>query len=60
MNSQLPPPLVVAMTCTILQWVASLVLPPIPDFNPDQVLIGNLQIIGVIWVYQTITKYVKF
>ena len=60
MPSQLPPPLIVALTCAIIQWVASLVLPSIPDFYPNQVFAGNIQIIVIIWLYQMIIKYIRF
>jgi hypothetical protein len=56
----MPSPLLVALVCAILQWVASLVLPSIPDFDSTTVMLGNIQIITIIWFYQGLVKYIRF
>lgn len=54
-------PLLLLLLISVLQWLVVMVLPSTPtDFNPTTFLLGNLQIIIIIWVYQTIKKYVKF
>ena len=67
----MPSKLLVVTAFAILQWlcvmasvgIAQWLDPSVPVplwFNPTQFLAGNLQIIIVLWVYQTITKYIKF
>ena len=67
----MPSQLVVVTAIAVLQWLctlASLKLSqwlqpelPIPlGFDPTTFLDGNLQIIFILWAYQTILKYVKF
>ena len=34
--------------------------PMVIDFDPTAILAGNLQIVVVLWMYQAITKYIKF
>ena len=67
----MPSQLVVVTAIAILQWlcvsasvyVLELLEPNLPVplwFEPNAFFAGNLQIIAVIWLYQTIIKYVKF
>ena len=67
----MPSQLVVVTAIAVLQWlcvsisvyVLQLVEPNLPVplwFEPNAFFAGNLQIIVVIWLYQTIIKYVKF
>lgn len=67
----MPSQLVVVTAIAILQWlcvtasvyVLQLLEPNLPVplwFEPNAFFAGNLQIIAVIWLYQTIIKYVKF
>jgi hypothetical protein len=67
----MPNQLVVVTAIAILQWLcitASVGIAqwldqsvPVPLwFEPNAFFAGNLQIIIVLWVYQTITKYIKF
>ena len=67
----MPSQLVVVTAIAVLQWlcvlasvyVLQLVEPNLPVplwFEPNAFFAGNLQIIAVIWLYQTIIKYVKF
>lgn len=51
-------PLLIAIA--VLQWLVITLLPNVePQFNHTTFLYGNLQIIGIIWVYQVINKYIK-
>ena len=67
----MPSNLTVATAIALLQWlctlasvyVLELLEPNVPVplwFEPNAFFAGNLQIIAVIWVYQTINKYIKF
>ena len=67
----MPSQLVVVTAIAVLQWlctlasvyVLELLEPNLPVplwFEPNTFFAGNLQIIAVIWLYQTIIKYVKF
>lgn len=67
----MPSQLLVVTAIAVLQWlcvlasvyVLQLVEPNLPVplwFEPNAFFAGNLQIIAVIWLYQTIIKYVKF
>ncbi len=67
----MPSQLVVVTAIAILQWlcvtasvyVLQLLEPNLPVplwFEPNAFFAGNMQIIAVIWLYQTIIKYVKF
>ena len=67
----MPSQLVVVTAIAVLQWlcvsasvyVLQLVEPNLPVplwFEPSAFFAGNLQIIAVLWCYQTITKYIKF
>ena len=67
----MPSQLVVVTAIAVLQWlcvsasvyVLQLLEPNLPVplwFEPNAFFAGNLQIIAVIWLYQTIIKYVKF
>ena len=67
----MPSQLVVVTAIAVLQWlcvmasvsVLQLVEPNLPVplwFEPNAFFAGNMQIIVVIWLYQTIIKYVKF
>ena len=67
----MPSQLVVVTAIAILQWICvsasvymlELLEPNLPVplwFEPNAFFAGNLQIIAVIWLYQTITKYIKF
>ena len=67
----MPSQLVVVTAIAILQWLCTLaslrlsqwLQPELPIplwFDPTTFLYGNLQIIFILWVYQTIIKYVKF
>lgn len=51
--------LCVTASVGIAQWLDPNAIVPV-WFDPTAILAGNLQIIIVIWVYQTITKYIKF
>ena len=67
----MPSQLVVVTAIAVLQWlctlasvyVLQLLEPNLPVplwFEPNAFFAGNMQIIAVIWLYQTIIKYVKF
>ena len=67
----MPSQLLVVTAIAVLQWlcvmasvyVLQLLEPNLPVplwFEPNAFFAGNLQIIAVIWLYQTIIKYVKF
>ena len=67
----MPSQLVVVTAIAVLQWLCvsasvymlELLEPNLPVplwFEPNAFFAGNLQIIAVIWLYQTIIKYVKF
>ena len=67
----MPSQLVVVTAIAVLQWLCvtasvymlELLEPNLPVplwFEPNAFFAGNLQIIAVIWLYQTINKYVKF
>ena len=67
----MPSQLVVVTAIAVLQWLCvsasvymlELLEPNLPVplwFEPNAFFAGNLQIIAVIWLYQTITKYIKF
>ena len=67
----MPSNLTVATAIALLQWLCALasmefiawIYPEVPVpvwLNPDVILFGNLQILVVLWAYQTITKYIKF
>ena len=67
----MPSNLTVATAIAVMQWlctlasvyVLELVEPTLPVplwFEPNAFFAGNMQIIVVIWLYQTITKYIKF
>ena len=67
----MPSQLVVVTAIAVLQWLCvmasvymlELLEPNLPVplwFEPNAFFAGNLQIIVVIWLYQTIIKYVKF
>ena len=67
----MPSQLVVVTAIAVLQWlcitasvgIAQWLNPNVPVslwFEPNAFFAGNLQIIAVIWLYQTIIKYVKF
>lgn len=67
----MPSQLVVVTAIAILQWIcvsASVYVLELLEpnlsvplwFEPNAFFAGNLQIIAVIWLYQTILKYVKF
>lgn len=67
----MPSQLLVVTAIAVLQWLCvsvsvymlQLVEPNLPVplwFEPNAFFAGNLQIIAVIWLYQTIIKYVKF
>ena len=67
----MPSQLVVVTAIAVMQWlcvsasvyVLQLLEPNLPVplwFEPNAFFAGNLQIIAVIWLYQTIIKYVKF
>ena len=67
----MPSQLVVVTAIAVLQWlcvlasvsVLQLVEPNLPVplwFEPNAFFACNLKIIAVIWLYQTIIKYVKF
>ena len=67
----MPSNLTVATAIALLQWLCALASMefiawahpevPVPVWlNPDVILFGNLQILVVLWAYQTITKYIKF
>ena len=67
----MPSQLVVVTAIAVLQWLCvsvsvymlQLVEPNLPVplwFEPNAFFAGNLQIIAVIWLYQTINKYIKF
>ena len=53
-------PLLLLLAIAVLQWLVVSLLPIEPPFDQTVFFAGNLQIIVVIWVYQTITKYIKF
>ena len=51
--------LCVSASVSVLQWVEPTL--PVPLwFDPNAFFAGNLQIIFVIWLYQTAIKYIKF
>ena len=51
--------LCVLASVSVLQWLEPTL--PVPLwFDPNAFFAGNMQIIIVLWVYQTIIKYVKF
>lgn len=67
----MPSQLLVVTAIAVLQWlcvtasvyVLHLLEPNLPVplwFEPNAFFAGNMQIIAVIWLYQTIIKYVKF
>ena len=67
----MPSQLVIITAIAVLQWlcvmasvgIAQWLDPSVPVplwFEPNAFFAGNLQIIIVLWVYQTITKYIKF
>ena len=56
----MPSPLLVALIIAVLQWLVTLCLPPIEDFDSTTFMLGNIQIIAIIWFYQMITKYIRF
>ena len=56
----MPSPLMVALTIAVLQWLVTLCIPPIEDFYSTVFMLGNIQIIAIIWFYQMILKYIKF
>lgn len=67
----MPSNLTVATAIALLQWLCALtsmefIAWAYPEvqvpvwLNPDVILFGNLQILVVLWAYQTITKYIKF
>ena len=67
----MPSQLVIVTAIAVLQWLCTLAsvymlellepnLPVPLWFEPNAFFAGNLQIIAVIWLYQTIIKYVKF
>ncbi len=67
----MPSQLVVVTAIAVMQWlcvsasvyVLQLVEPNLPVplwFEPNAFFAGNLQIIAVIWLYQTIIIYVRF
>ena len=67
----MPSQLLVVTAIAVMQWlcvsasvyVLQLLEPNLPVplwFEPNAFFAGNLQIIAVIWLYQTINKYVKF
>jgi hypothetical protein len=67
----MPSQLIVVTAIAILQWLCILASTQLSQwfhpelnvalqFDPTTFLYGNLQIIFVLWAYQTILKYVKF
>lgn len=52
-------PLLLLLLISVLQWFISFVFDE-QAFDYTTFLLGNLQIIIIIWVYQTTKKYVKF
>ena len=67
----MPSQLVVVTAIAVLQWLCTLAsvymlellepnLPVPLWFEPNAFFAGNLQIIIVLWVYQTAIKYIKF
>ena len=67
----MPSQLVVVTAIAVLQWLCvsasvymlELLEPNLPVplwFDPTTFLYGNLQIIFILWAYQTIIKYIKF
>ena len=67
----MPSQLIFGTANAVMQWLSiqigiklfTLLHPNTPmviDFDPTAIFVGNLQIIIVIWLYQTITKYIKF
>lgn len=63
----MPSQILVLTAIAIWQWLSVLLIQRIHpelnvalDFDPTTFLFGNLQIILILWVYQTVTKYIKF
>ena len=67
----MPSQLVVVTAIAVMQWlcisagvgIAQWLDPSVPVllwFEPKAFFAGNMQIIFVLWAYQTIIKYVKF
>ena len=67
----MPSNLTVATAIALLQWLSIQIsiklfpllhpnTPMVIDFDPTAILAGNLQIVVVLWMYQVITKYIKF
>ena len=66
----MPSQLIFGTAIAVLQWLSiqignklfPLLHPnaPMVDFDPNAILAGNLQIMVVLWMYQVITKYIKF
>lgn len=67
----MPSQLVVATAIAVMQWLSIQIsiklfpllhpnAPMVIDFDPNAILAGNLQIMVVLWMYQVITKYIKF
>jgi len=67
----MPSQLVVVTAIAVLQWLCTLASLKLSQwlqpelviqlwFDPNAFFAGNLQIIFVLWAYQTIIKYVKF
>lgn len=67
----MPSQLLVVTAIAVLQWLCTLASLRLSQwlnpelviqlwFDPTAFLLGNLQIIFILWTYQTITKYIKF
>jgi hypothetical protein len=53
------PSLLLALIIALLQWLVTEAFSTDPSFNHTLFLYGNLQIIVIIWIYQTFNKYIK-
>lgn len=51
-------PLLSLLIMALLQWYICFMVDE-PSFDYTAFLYGNLQIVAVLWVYQTVTKYIK-
>lgn len=50
-------PLLYLLLMAVVQYVIVCII--YPEYESESFLLGNLQIILVIWIYQTATKYIK-
>ena len=67
----MPSQFILGTAIALLQWLSIQIsiklfpllhpnAPMVIDFDPNAILAGNLQIMVVLWMYQVITKYIKF